>query len=242
MLCTSRDIPRSFGLAQEKTASDGILRSAIGLSGNILNDSDDAFFWLDSGCNYVEAPDLNGRTFDIDIFNRTLAEFEPGHPMRRMTAKERICFFSVTDEGTPPQYQDFFSRNDLEHELQFVFYQGDMPVASYNAVRPTGDRCFSQMTIAWEQLYEHLDAIVSSHWRIRSTALEMTLRQRFQLQPRELDVTDLIMWGKTNADIADLLGIHVSTVKVHVANILRKLGAENRLALACQISRLTQAA
>jgi len=48
------------------------------------------------------------------------------------------------------------------------------------------------------------------------------------LTPRELSVLDLLREGKPNKLIARQLDMQESTVKVHVRNILRKLGAANR--------------
>lgn len=38
--------------------------------------------------------------------------------------------------------------------------------------------------------------------------------------------------GRTNAEIADELAISLSTVKTHLANLMSKLGARNRVELA----------
>lgn len=48
------------------------------------------------------------------------------------------------------------------------------------------------------------------------------------LTPSENDVIKLMCDGKSNADIADFLGISLSTVKFHVSNIFMKLNAKNR--------------
>ena len=48
------------------------------------------------------------------------------------------------------------------------------------------------------------------------------------LSARELDVARLLMRGASNKEIARALGVEVVTVKRHVGNILRKLGARNR--------------
>jgi DNA-binding NarL/FixJ family response regulator len=48
------------------------------------------------------------------------------------------------------------------------------------------------------------------------------------LTPRELEVLTLIGQGRSNAEIAMLLSIAPRTAKVHVQNILGKLGATNR--------------
>jgi len=48
------------------------------------------------------------------------------------------------------------------------------------------------------------------------------------LSAREEDVARLLVHGASNKEIARALGIEVVTVKRHVGNILRKLGARNR--------------
>jgi DNA-binding NarL/FixJ family response regulator len=51
---------------------------------------------------------------------------------------------------------------------------------------------------------------------------------RIALTPRESEVISLIATGLTNAQIAERIGRTEETVKVHVKNILQKLGARDR--------------
>jgi len=56
-------------------------------------------------------------------------------------------------------------------------------------------------------------------------------REKFQklgLTMREADVLFWMTEGKQNREIATILGRSLSTVQEHVANILTKLGQENR--------------
>lgn len=52
------------------------------------------------------------------------------------------------------------------------------------------------------------------------------------LTPREWDAFYWIREGKSNEEIAIILGLKITTVKTHVQNLFRKLGVESRLAAA----------
>lgn len=51
---------------------------------------------------------------------------------------------------------------------------------------------------------------------------------KIDLTPREYDVLELMVHGKTNAEISEALTLSLSTVKFHVSNILNKLDARSR--------------
>jgi DNA-binding NarL/FixJ family response regulator len=51
---------------------------------------------------------------------------------------------------------------------------------------------------------------------------------RIALTPREIEVLELIAEGKSNLEIAAALGRAEGTMKIHVRNILEKLGADDR--------------
>lgn len=51
---------------------------------------------------------------------------------------------------------------------------------------------------------------------------------RSTLTPREIEVLDLIFKGRSNREIADMLTIGEGTVRIHVSNVLLKLGVKRR--------------
>jgi transcriptional regulator EpsA len=63
---------------------------------------------------------------------------------------------------------------------------------------------------------------------LRSESPVITGAARGILRARELQIIRLIREGRTNADIAAVLNLSPWTVKNHLHNILKKLGAENR--------------
>lgn len=56
------------------------------------------------------------------------------------------------------------------------------------------------------------------------------LAKRFSLTERELEVLHWVTCGKTNKDIADILGLSARTVNKHLEHIFVKLGVETRTA------------
>ncbi|WP_328410042.1 response regulator transcription factor [Nocardia sp. NBC_00403] len=60
------------------------------------------------------------------------------------------------------------------------------------------------------------------------------------LTPREAEVLALVVTGLSNAEIADRLHLGVTTVKTHIANLMAKTGATNRVRLAVLGTRVHQ--
>ena len=59
---------------------------------------------------------------------------------------------------------------------------------------------------------------------------------QYQLTPRELDVLTWVAKGKTNRDIAEILGMSPRTVNKHLEHIYVKLGVETRAAAAALVA------
>ncbi len=74
----------------------------------------------------------------------------------------------------------------------------------------------------------------------RDTALPVASADlsHYQLTPRELDVLAWIARGKTNRDIAEILGMSPRTVNKHLEHIFVKLGVETRAAAAALVASL----
>ncbi|WP_075216859.1 response regulator transcription factor [Mongoliimonas terrestris] len=56
----------------------------------------------------------------------------------------------------------------------------------------------------------------------------LLLKERFQMTNREAEVLHWIAHGKSNRDIADILGLSPRTVNKHLEQVYAKLGVENR--------------
>ena len=63
----------------------------------------------------------------------------------------------------------------------------------------------------------------------REVAADDASRNVAKLTPRELDVLRGIAAGRSNREIAGMLGLSEHTAKTHVAHILGKLGVRDRV-------------
>lgn len=76
--------------------------------------------------------------------------------------------------------------------------------------------------------------------RIGGAGVEHDRLTRAALTPRETEVLSWLSKGKTNRDIADILGMSPRTVNKHLEHIFEKLGVETRTAAAAIANSLLQ--
>ena len=93
-------------------------------------------------------------------------------------------------------------------------------IQTLSRVRATNPR--ARLVLSGKSKSGALTAEVGSVTVHRSAAHEVPLSKR------EVQVLGAIRAGRTNREIAGMLGISLSTVNKHVENILRKLSARNR--------------
>jgi DNA-binding CsgD family transcriptional regulator len=140
----------------------------------------------------------------------------------------------VTDIGLwrkSEYYRRCRQRQDLRHAIALPIAVDASVVAAISLSRRHPD--FTARDCAL------LDAF-ASHFRLAWSRQQNPWRiSRRQTQPRDAGTltareTDILYWiteGKQNREIATILGLSLYTVQKHVANLLRKTGAENRHAL-----------
>ncbi len=77
------------------------------------------------------------------------------------------------------------------------------------------------------ELHDSISHILNGHtvmpssWRAAPELVALT--------PRQYEVLTLISHGHSNEEIAELLGVRPNTIKFHVSEIFRRLGARNRI-------------
>jgi DNA-binding CsgD family transcriptional regulator len=74
--------------------------------------------------------------------------------------------------------------------------------------------------------------------RARTDDLAAQRLREIALTPRETEVLSWLAKGKTNRDIADILGMSPRTVNKHLEHVFEKLGVETRSAAAAIAGKL----
>ncbi|MCU0267704.1 MAG: response regulator transcription factor [Acidimicrobiales bacterium] len=74
--------------------------------------------------------------------------------------------------------------------------------------------------------------LLSTFSELGASSREPAAQPLTPLTEREEEVLVTVALGRTNAEIADELSISLSTVKTHLASLMNKLGARNRVELA----------
>jgi DNA-binding NarL/FixJ family response regulator len=91
----------------------------------------------------------------------------------------------------------------------------------------------SSTEIMLQALHDVLAGEVYLPPRLRDTATRgsgrsRTVAERYGLTPGQMRVLELLTEGKTNRQIADLLGVTEGTVKIHVSAIFKAMNVTNR--------------
>jgi FixJ family two-component response regulator len=118
------------------------------------------------------------------------------------------------------ELQQELKRRGVELPLVFVTAHADIPLA-VEAMRNGAvnfiEKPFDPITL--------VHALRTATDRIAEGGSNPAVMEK--LTPRERQVLELVVAGKLNKTIADVLGISIKTVELHRSNLMAKLGARN---------------
>ncbi len=118
------------------------------------------------------------------------------------------------------ELQQELKRRNVELPLVFVTAHADVPLA-VEAMR-NGAANFIEKPFDPLMLVHALRTVTD-----RTAASAANAAAIEKLTPRERQVLELVVAGKLNKTIADVLGISIKTVELHRSNLMQKLGARN---------------
>ena len=116
----------------------------------------------------------------------------------------------------------------LENTLPIIFVSGHRDISTCVDVMRKGALDFLTKPVDRLALLSAVSAAIEKHMIKRTERCERTAtRERLAtLTVRERDVLMLVITGRLNKEIAAVLGISESTVKIHRAHVMQKLRAK----------------
>ena len=90
------------------------------------------------------------------------------------------------------------------------------------------DVCDTSISTTLKSVVPHLHIAISHPQFRRQPHHDQPIKKASTLSIREKEVLNLVSIGKTNGEIADILGISAWTVKIHVKNFMTKLDVSTR--------------
>jgi FixJ family two-component response regulator len=135
--------------------------------------------------------------------------------------------------------QEMLSTERKRISIVFISGQGDVP-SSVRAMK-AGAVDFLPKPFSRRELLEAIDRAIDKDRSDRLVDKEFSaLRERYdQLTPREREVFTLVVAGMLNKQTASRLGIAEKTIKVHRAQVMKKMGANSLADLVRMASRLS---
>ncbi len=133
--------------------------------------------------------------------------------------------------------------DDLDVEVVARFGEGLAAAFERAVLRDTLQRHRTELQAAVQWMSGRLSQLAqSAAGASRSQATVGRQPALDALTPRELEVLRLMARGRTNLAIANALVVREGTIKYHVKNILRKLGASSRADAVARYARMARSA
>jgi DNA-binding CsgD family transcriptional regulator len=165
------------------------------------------------------------------------------HPLVRYHAAERGRHAHRISDSVPfarfrqgELYADYYRRIGIDHALALPVHVDDGWLVSFVLNRRGRD--FDERELA---LLDYVRAPLSALFRhsgVLEKARAISAQRDDALTAREQEVLHWVSAGKTDRDIADILGISHRTVHKHLQRVYTKLGVETRTAAAMRSLRL----
>lgn len=169
------------------------------------------------------------REFNRLIHQHPLVRFHSSHPGSgawRISDSLPMSAFRRTEI-----YNDYYRRIGIDHVLAVPIIANPQLVMSFVLNRKRRD--FSDREC--ELLNRMQPALVNLYRFAAGAAHAASLNVGVALTPRERETLRWVSAGKTDAQIAAILGASVRTVQKHLQNAFVKLGVENRTAAAMRM-------
>ena len=159
--------------------------------------------------------------------------------IRQFPSGQVLKFSDVLTKGEYHKlglYNEFYRVYGIEHQMLLVLFKTEEFVAGVTLNRELCDFSEGERNLL-KLLFPHIVrahniAALLSGARSRNMNFDLVDGNQHLavLTGREREVLQWVAKGKSNADVAAILGIKPDTIKKHLLNVYNKLGVENRVA------------
>ena len=245
----SRCLSRLFGLLAEDRAEHEV-RERVGLSLLELLGADQfaSYVWDDAARRF------GGRVM-INMREDTLARYEAYYqfhdPITHVLQARRVP--TLVTQVMPQRelmrtefFNDFLARDGLHGGVNVYAWADGRNIGDLRIWRSRRRENFDVHALELLRLIE--PAVTGALQRTRQrlnpddacagTAHAQPCEPSADLSPRELAVSHMVGQGLTDKQIAQRLGVELSTVRTYLERSFRKLGVQRRAAVAAAISRV----
>ena len=168
----------------------------------------------------------------IEVFDR----YFPQHPLVRAHGRNPAAVTRRISDLVPgdafletPLYNDYYRPIGIRHAMALPIYVDRRLLVSFVFNRASSAFGERELELA-ETLRPHL----ANLYRLVGARTPATPGTGAALTAREREVLEWVAAGKTNRDIAAILGARSRTIEKHLERIYEKLGVETRTAAACR--------
>lgn len=131
-----------------------------------------------------------------------------------------------------PFYREYLQKFDLTLLSGISLSSGGQFLGAITLYRTSGKADFSDKDLyIMRLLAPHIESKLKSE-QVRTVSRHKIdshmLKYRYRLTKREIEIAGYLLYGYSNGEIADVLGISHNTVKKHVYNLYGKLHISNR--------------
>lgn len=185
----------------------------------------------------VSFPDNAISAIDQQCFNRLMDQ----HPLVRYHSQHPDGGAWRISDSWPMSafrkraiFADYYQRIGIDHVVAVPIVSNPRMVMSFVLNRAGHDFADGE-----RDLLNRMQPALANLYRVTSMTARLQREQAsplVSLTPREREILQWVAAGKSDAQIAEILGLSVRTVQKHLENSYVKLGVENRTAAAMMVA------
>jgi DNA-binding CsgD family transcriptional regulator len=201
-----------------------------------LHASGALFYWIENGEKMADVSLAGISTSFYQSYATEMEPVDPSNVLRMSAAGSKLTQLRRPDHPMrdyAEKYGQLLRRYQITDVIDLMFWADGVPMAGIGVLKRQGDppTCDATLAVAGA-MQRYMEFNLQNHARFTQARRHRALSQTFGLTSREISVSECVLQGLTNEDIATAMNIRLATVKSHLMQIFGKTGCGNRTKLA----------